>query len=439
MKGFTLVEVLIGTFLMLLVFLGIFGAFQLTLKVVGQSRAAVTALAVANQRIEVIRNLPYRNIGTIGGVPAGPLLARETITRNRISYTVKTTVIYIDDPFDGLAPNDDTPNDYKRAEIKVSWMGFWEGKRVLVTDIAPRGRERRGPNGGTLAISVFDARGAGVAGANIHILNTKVSPIINANYFTNPNGRFILVGAPESDRGYQITISKANYSTDRTFGEDKVSNPLKPHASVYRGGFTEISFSIDRLSSLRVESRGSKALGYPLIPNLSFGLRGKKIIGHNTEGAPVYKYSQTHTTNALAEITISGLEWDSYSFSVNKALTGFDLIGIESPPGVETRQPINLLPNTHQNIRLILGAENSLLVTVQDSLTLEPIFDARVRVYNPALRYEDIRPTNKKGQAFFAPLKEADYNLEVSALGYLTVSTSVSVKRDTIKTVRLSK
>lgn len=438
-KSFTLIEVIVGVSLILVVFLGIFGAYQLALKVVSQSRAAITALAIANQKMETIRNLPYQEIGVIGGIPAGPLLAKETITRNRINYLVKTTIIYIDNPFDRLAPDDDIPNDYKKAEIKISWLGFFGGERVLVTDISPKGKEKEKPGGGTLAISVFDAEGIGVAGANIHILNTKISPIVDVNYSTDIEGKFVLIGAPESDEGYQITVSKTNYSTDKTYGRDKVAEPLRPHASVWDGDFTEISFSIDLVSSLRVESRGSKDLAYPLIPNLSFNLKGAKIIGHNIEGEPVYKYSQIHTTDALAEITITGLEWDSYSFYVDKALTGFDLIGIESPPGVEVSQPIDLLPNTFQKKRLVLGAENSLLITVQDSLSKEPIFGAKVRVYNIDLVYDKTQPTDEQGQTFFAPLEEAVYNLEVSALGYLPVSTTVSVVGDTVETAKLSK
>ena len=57
-NGFTLVEVLVGTFLILIVFLGIFGAYQLGLRVVGQSRNQIVATAIANQEIENIRNLP---------------------------------------------------------------------------------------------------------------------------------------------------------------------------------------------------------------------------------------------------------------------------------------------------------------------------------------------------------------------------------------------
>ena len=63
-KGFTFIDVLVGTALMLIIFLGISGAYQLGLKVVSQSKARISATALANQRVEEIRNLSYKEVGT---------------------------------------------------------------------------------------------------------------------------------------------------------------------------------------------------------------------------------------------------------------------------------------------------------------------------------------------------------------------------------------
>ena len=55
-KGFTLIEVLVGSFLMLIVFLGIVGAYRLGIKLVSLSKNKVTATAIAGGQIEKIRN-----------------------------------------------------------------------------------------------------------------------------------------------------------------------------------------------------------------------------------------------------------------------------------------------------------------------------------------------------------------------------------------------
>jgi hypothetical protein len=235
---------------------------------------------------------------------------------------------------------------------------------------------------------------------------------------------------------YKVVVSKSGYSQERTYGTDEVTTPINPHPIVLEGELTEISFSIDKVSSLTVEARGVKGLGYPVIHNVTFNLRGEKLIGYDVNGNPVYKYSQNHTTNGAGQVDIANLEWDSYYFSIINPTT-LSLTEIESPPGATTTQPIALAPNTNLTVRLILSAENSLLVTVQDSATLNPVFSAQVRLYNTTLGYDATQYTDTAGQTYFIPLEAAVYNLEVTASGYTAVSDQVSVSGETSKTIQL--
>jgi len=254
-KGFTLVEILIGIGLIVIVFTGLYSAFVFGLKAVGQSKAQSAAIALANQKMEQIRNLSFEEIGTNGGIPFGNILETEILTKNAVEYTIKTTIIYIDDPFDGLAATFDTlPADYKRAKIKVSWSGFFGGEINLITDIVPKGIETEA-GGGTLMIWALNASGQAVAQANIHLVNEQVSPFVNANYQTNDAGYFVLTRAPTSTESYKITVSKTNFSQNRTYGKEEVANPAKPHLSVFERQLTEISFSIDELSTFSIETR----------------------------------------------------------------------------------------------------------------------------------------------------------------------------------------
>lgn len=259
LTGFTLLEVLIGIGLMVIVFTGLYGAFVFGLKVVGQSKAQVGAITLANQKMEQIRNFPYGDVGTIGGIPAGSIPETESLIKNAVPYTIKTTIVYIDDPFDGTAITTDTlPADYKRVKIKVSWTGFFGGEISLISDIVPKGIETEA-GGGTLIIWALNASGQGIPQANIHLANEQVSPVINVNYQTNDSGYLVLAGAPTSTEAYEITVSKDGYSQDRTYGVEEVANPLKPHASVFERQLTEISFSIDQLSSFSIETRGRES------------------------------------------------------------------------------------------------------------------------------------------------------------------------------------
>jgi prepilin-type N-terminal cleavage/methylation domain-containing protein len=416
-NGFTLVETLIGIAILAIVMLGIYGIFQGSLRMVNNSRARLTAQALVNQKLEEARNISYNKIGTVSGIPSGAIAEEAQITRNGINFTVKTTVVYIDDPFDGINPGDTLPNDYKRIKVKADWSGAFEGSLSGFTDISPKGAEQAAGSG-TLSIVCFNASGAGVAQANVYLKNDDVIPAIEANYLTDDDGQLTLAGAPESVEAYQITLSKSGYSADRTYGEGEVEDPVKLHSSVAEGKLTEISFAIDKLSIFNV-SVVSEETSLP-IGNVPFHLQGLKKIGKKV---PTYKYSEDHSVDVAGQLTILDLEWDSYEFSVDKSATGFDLIS----PG----EPIDLLPNTATPITLILNAENTLLMTVKDSGDSEPIFGAGVRIFNLGLGYDEIVPTNEQGQAFFIPLEEDDYSLEIQADTYQNYSSTVTILGDT--------
>ena len=447
-KGFTFIDVLVGTALMLIIFLGISGAYQLGLKVVSQSKARISATALANQRVEEIRNLSYKEVGTTPhsvDEPEGSLPKTETISRNNIEHTVETTIKYINDCFDGPrsaecpeAPEiDDCVKDYKRAKVKVSWTTPFEGEVNLVTDVAPRNlnqevEECTGAAAGVISVLVFNAEGTLVSSPLIEIIDPDTGNTLTAAQPVTGKYNFVL-----SPTTYKVEITKSGYSSNQTHQENDtydgktIAEPIKSHPSVYEGKLTEIGFSIDEVSSMTVQARGTKGRGYPPLHNVTFKMEGAKTVGNDSEGMPIYKYSQSHTTNGPGEINLSNLEWDSYSFYVDSP--DYELIGIESPPGVETSQPIDIFPASSQEVRLILKAENTLLVKVQDVLTTEPIFMASVRLSYSGLeyQYDQTQPTNEEGETFFLPLEEVIYDLEVRAGGYETYTGQVSVSGDT--------
>jgi len=424
-NAFTLIDVLIGTALLLIVVIGLYGLFQFSLKIVSQSKARITAVALANQKLEIIKNLSYSDAGTLGGIPAGNIPETEIISRNNIEYTVKTTISYIDDPFDGVAPIDTIPNDYKRIKIKTSWSGFLGGEITSNSDITPKGLETT-EGGGNLLISVFDALGVPIEQANIYIVNNSVIPTINTNYQTNNQGQYLVAGASSSTIAYQITASKTGYSQHRTYDTSEVANPEKPHTTVLEGMMTEISFSIDWLSSFNVQIL---SIWNTPIPDVSLNLQGHKIIGTDAEENPVYKYSQDFTTNSEGQVNISDLEWDLYDFTISPS-ENLDIAStspVSTPAGID----INLLPDaTNQTIILYLEAENSLLITTQDSEASSPIFNSQVRIYNTGIAYDNTSFTDASGRVVFIPLESANYNIEIEVDGYADYIGSTNVNGD---------
>jgi len=265
-KGLTLIEILVATLVLGVVSIGLFGLFSFTLKIINENRGRTGAVALAEQRLEMIRNLPYSDVGTIGGIPQGTVAGSENVIRNNFNYTVNAYIYYIDDPFDGLIgePEETLNTDYKKVQVAAAWTsGFGQRSVVLSTIVAPKGIETTA-GGGTLKINVFDALGDPVSAANVHVENDQVDPVISADYQTGENGILILPGAPESIENYSVTVTKAGYSVDQTCPQEigepnpicpvdiENSNPTKPHLTVLEGQLTEEGFSIDLTGTLNI-------------------------------------------------------------------------------------------------------------------------------------------------------------------------------------------
>ncbi len=320
-NGFTLIESLIGIAILVIVFTGIYGAFALALQISSRNKAAATALTLANHRIEMIRNLSYNDVGVIAGIPSGTLTASEALNRNGINFTVDISVVYIDDVFDALTPVDTLNVDYKRARVKVSWPGIWGDEVVLITDVAPNGVETTN-GGGTLKVQVFDADGAPLPNTSIHLENNNVVPNISTNYATNEFGMLLIPGAPTSTESYQITASKAGYSTDRTYGTGEVANPLKAHSTVVEGGLTEVSFAIDQTSyvTLRTLSPGTLANFSDDFDDLSLVATSTNLVASTTleslildyETGDEYFLSGMFQTNTITPALLD--EWTQFAW-----------------------------------------------------------------------------------------------------------------------------
>lgn len=250
-KSFTLIEVLVGTSLILIVFLGIFAAYQLGLKVVGLSKNKIVATAIANQEVEKIRNLPYQSVGVKDSFPDGILEASSEVTRNNVEFTIERRVDYVVDPADGIAsPDDDCPNDYKKVEIKISWPGILGGAVKIHTDLSPKNLAQEcAETGGILSLSVFDAYGIMVPSPLIEVKNPTTDQTLKMA--TPPEGKHYF---PLAASAYKVVVSKSGYSTERTYGVDEITTPEKPHPIILDGQLTENSFSIDRVSVFSVDT-----------------------------------------------------------------------------------------------------------------------------------------------------------------------------------------
>ncbi len=256
MRGMTLIDVLVGSAVAVVIFLGIFTILQASASITGASASKATALALANARIERLRALPYASIGTVGGIPSGAIPQDETITSDGVPYEIRTFIAYYDDAKDGSGASDSNgiQADYKRAKVTVTYSTQNGEKEVsVVSTFAPPGIETTA-GGGTLRVVVVDASGAAVPGAEVTIENSNVSPAIDVTTFTDFAGYALFPGAATST-GYRVTATKDGWSTARTYSQDGTNqNPTPGHLTIAGGQTTTGTFAIDELANVLFRS-----------------------------------------------------------------------------------------------------------------------------------------------------------------------------------------
>jgi prepilin-type N-terminal cleavage/methylation domain-containing protein len=370
-KGLSLIEVVVCVAIFSILSVSIYGAFTSILNGITYYREKTTISSLADQYIEIVRNMPYSQIGTIEGNPHGTLADVPNainIIVNGMAYQVYYAVSYIDDSADGtiMAGTDSNPNDYKQIKLYIKNVNTGATNSFL-TNVAPKGLEGL-DSGGALSIEVFNAVGQPVPGATIHIKNSNIVPNIDLIRTADANGNWIEVGLPNSANSYNIVVSKNDYSVDQTYPiSTQNPNPTKPDATILNGQVTQISFSIDQLSNLVFNT-----LNQTCVPVAAVGLEvhGSKLIGTPN----ILKFDNIYTSNFNGKIPLNNIEWDSYTPS----LAGSNYMIYGSSP----IQQVDILPNSSQNFNLIVGPKtaNSLLTIVKDASTGNPIEGAEVNL-----------------------------------------------------------
>lgn len=427
--GFTIIEIIISIAVLGVFFAAVTQLIQIILGTLGESRVRATALEISQMRMELIQNLPYEDVGTVGGIPDGSLEPVELTERNGLTYTVTTSVQYIDDPYDGLSPADAINTDYKRVRVETSWEGAYRSRVpvTLVSQISPRDTEIDVP-GGTLNIRVFNASGIPVSNATVTIDNTDVNPEIHVTTLSDGEGRISLPGSPPCTACYRIAATKTGYSTERTYGTDEVANPVLPHVTVIENDVSEVSLAIDEVGRIVVSSYNTSSQP---IANLIFTLKGSRIIGYDTLDNPVYKYEKTTNTGGFT-VQISALEWDTYTL-------GFES-SAHTLAGYSPLLPVSLPPKGFSDIKIMAVPKQnaSLLLVVQDAFGT-PLASASARLTNP-IGYDETLLTAQPGQinygqAFFPNLTTETYGITVNLEGYQEATASVLINTNSVHNI----
>jgi len=362
-NGFTLIETLVGLAIFFIVASAVYSSFASLIRLANNNQARSIAVQLAAEQFEIIRNMPYTNIGLTNGIPNGVLPQNQSLNRGGIIFNVLLTVRNINLSTSTVQASD------KLVEVEVTCPGCKNFETVTLTgQISPANLQSAG-SGGALVTQVFNGNGEPVEDATVSVQSVATSSIQNTDV-TNNFGILNIIGVPPGANMYKIIVTKDGYSRDETFPIGAVGNPnpTQPNVTVLNQQVSQTSFSIDRLSKLNFSS--VSPLCVP-VSGMDFSLVGAKNIG---VGVP--KYSQNLATNGSGVLSLNSMEWDTYTITPTD--NAYEIAGINPD------SPFSLNPDSIKNIQLVVVPKNpqSLMVSVINSLSGLPVSGASVELTN---------------------------------------------------------
>lgn len=426
-QGVAVIEVLVGISIVTILTLSIYMSLSGAVRNMGDAKQRTGAIALANEKMEVIRHLDYNNIGTLEGIPNGPLDPDEEVLKNGFNYSVETEIRYIDDPFDQLKPADENEidTDYKQARVKVFWQNSGQAKYVeFFSNFVPNGVETD-MGGGTLSINTTDSGGQIVPNVSINVDSVEDAPSVNVNAQTDDQGNIIFPGTYAQT--YRITLSKDGYETAITYPNPPVSpfTPINPDINVTEGGLVSKTFFINKSANLIMNA--IDIADDSGIEGIDFSLKGGTQIGFEPD---TYLVDNTETTDSSGKVEKNGTGPGIYEIT-NLAELGNDRYFYL---GSDATMPIHLAAEESKVANFIFADKtiDSLAVIVKDAITGLPLSGAQVHVV--ALDFDHAMTTAAEGIAYFPPQAEIpitmnadEYQVLVEAPGYGSENETVTI------------
>jgi len=435
-KGLTLIEVLVGTFLLSTIAVGAYGAFSFGIRTSTHNRLRTQAAAIGEETIESIRAMDYDDVGIEGGIPNGTLSSVRETERNGTIFTVNTSVRYIDDAYDQEAPTDTVPSDYKQTEVSVQWPVNLEKNVIKLSTVIAPPRIETTLGTGVFILNTVDEEDS-VPNCTVHIVNNDVSPPVDLETETDATGSLTLPGALPSTNSYEVTVSKSGYETIETYPPypDSSFNPLNSHLSITENEVTTGVFVTGLLSQLRFHFIDTLGNG---VASLPFSLEGGRIIGTtvDAEPLPVYIYDEPSLTSDT-----SG-DWEDLAIGTGPYFLttgGEDYELILSDPIL----PVELAPNSEMDVDVIMGdkTEDTFIFYVKEIDGEEelPISEATVKIEDSGATMSQETLTNVNGLVYFPQLEDPaieldqdeDYTITVTKEGYDTEVSTQNVSNIT--------
>ena len=163
------------------------------------------------------------------------------------------------------------------------------------------------------------------------------------------------------------------------------------------------------------------------LPGVGVTALGSKTIGTTAGGNPIYKFSDSFTTNQLGTWLLEDVEWDAYTISLTNPssynVTELCPNSAVVLPGAQTDSAITVTDNSQHSLRLVVEGGGA------------PVAGASVHIGAGVLSGDG--NTSACGQTYFGSLSQTTFNVTVTKSGYQAYSGSASVDGETMLLVPL--
>lgn len=380
-SGFTVVEFVYAAAILFIVAMGVMTVFSYAVQSTQNSAIKVSALNLANERLETVRNLPYDAVGLTfaDGSPAGiPGDVQTPVTVG--DYSVDTDVRWARDPSSGRAL-------YKQVFVTVGWTKGRGGTVTVSSNVFGRSDL---VNTGDLSVLVLDYdSNLPIEGAKVTITDSSG---VARQLFADADGE-VFFGYLKTGT-YNLVVSKEGYIYDSV---------SLPSATVTADLLTPLVAKMQVPSTINVEVVDTD--GNP-VPGAAVTLRRTSWPNVNA------------TTGSTGQVTFDNLLVAAYTVTVSKA--GYSAANVNAPV-ITGGQTVDLTVQLSPRLGLVIRTSDSSDVPVS-GVTVE------VRGPAPSTAHATGSPktTATNGEASFSGLADGTYTVTVSKTGYTSETRLVS-------------
>jgi len=447
-KGFTFIESLVLLFIFSIAVMTFYKTYTLVMKYSLETKYRIAAVEFATAEMEILRNTPYEDIildpvstppngSAISGSSGTGLLYSEIVTINDITHRVLTEIYYVDDAEDGLGGLDTSDNhynnDYKNVIITILWGdGIADSSNtsdsISLTSffVPPSGNESAVVNG-AVSVNVVDSNGEAVVGALVNIDDISSSFDDSAN--TDSSGNVLFEDIDIGMDIYEISVSKSGSEYIQT-SSSSPEYPTYTHASVLTGTITTLTIIQDTVPDFSIITKDT--FGNALT-DIDFTFTGGRVLGLDADNDPVYINTDLTATSSSTSGEEGEVDFDDvsgYTASVGKynfvldesgyTLWKFNPISNKESNFVEVTGDLANLDDEYYNgdgidnndIIIIDESIDGVIVSVLDSVTVDPFECATVRLENTSPDYDQSQQTDIYGKVYFPIDIDADGTLD---------------------------